>query len=165
MGIVDRAIAGMKELFGEDRRRTEHALKVLAFAREIADGESYEGELREKIELAAVLHDIGIHEAERKHGSSAGRYQELEGPAIAKKLLESIGAPGEITDRVCYIVGGHHTPSKNNGPDFQTIWEADLLVNIEEEGLINRDGLEGVIQKNFKTRTGMAIAVDLYLKR
>lgn len=39
------------------------------------------------LESAALLHDIGIKESERKYHSSAGHYQEIEGPAIAKCLL------------------------------------------------------------------------------
>ena len=37
------------------------------------------------------MHDIGIHEAERKYNSSAGNYQELEGPAIAADILSDYG--------------------------------------------------------------------------
>ena len=33
-------------------------------------------------------------------------------------------------DRICFIIGNHHTPSKINGLDFQIQWEADLLENL-----------------------------------
>jgi len=54
---------------------------------------------------AAYLHDIGIHEAERKHGSSSGHYQELEGPAIAKEILEKLNVQKEMKDEICGIIG------------------------------------------------------------
>ena len=39
---------------------------------------------------AAILHDIGIHKAEEKYKSSAGNYQEIEGPPIAKAIMEKL---------------------------------------------------------------------------
>jgi len=36
---------------------------------------------------ASILHDVGIKAAEEKHGSSAGHFQELEGPEIARKIF------------------------------------------------------------------------------
>ena len=33
-------------------------------------------------------------------------------------------------DRICFIIGNHHTPSKIDGLDFQIQWEADLLENL-----------------------------------
>ena len=47
------------------------------------------------VRAAAVLHDIGIREAERKHGSSAGKYQEVEGPPIARRILEKLSVDPE----------------------------------------------------------------------
>ena len=40
---------------------------------------------------AAYLHDIGIQEAERKYQSTAARYQEEEGPPIAREILTRLG--------------------------------------------------------------------------
>jgi len=71
--------AEMRKLFGEDQKRIDHALSVLSFAEQILNDEPGD---REVVVAAALLHDIGIHEAERKYGSSAGRYQEIEGPPI-----------------------------------------------------------------------------------
>lgn len=164
MNIREIAIEKMEEVFGGDQRRINHALKVLAFSEEISKGEKSDVRTGETVILAAVLHDIGIHEAEHKYGSSAGNYQEIEGPPIAREIMRDMGVDTGIIERVCYIIGGHHTPSKVDGLDFQIIWEADLLVNIEEDGL-NKNGtdLRPVIEKNFKTATGKKIAENLYL--
>ena len=48
---------------------------------------------------AAVLHDIGIQEAERKHGSSGPQGQELEGPPIARRRELPGPASGPIPRR------------------------------------------------------------------
>jgi len=165
MDIKQQVIEKMKDVFGNDERRTSHALKVLKFSEEILTGEMIRGIEAEIIILTAVLHDIGIHEAERKYNSNSGKYQEIEGPPIARKIMGEIGIEDKIIERVCYIIGGHHTWSKNNGNDFQIIWEADLLVNIEEEGLNkNNPKINSIIDKNFKTSTGEKIAKNLYHK-
>ena len=164
MDVKEIVISRMKQLFGDDNRRVNHALKVLRFSEEILQGENIVGEMAETVVLTAVLHDIGIHEAERKYNSNSGTYQEIEGPPVANRILHEIGINDLIIQRVCYIIGGHHTPSKVDDVDFQIIWEADLLVNIEEDGLVDDKNvnLDRIISKNFKTTTGKRIAEALY---
>lgn len=64
---------------GKDLRRINHLLKVYTYAKMIGEGEGLTPEEQYILETAAILHDIGIHESERKYNSSAGNYQELEG--------------------------------------------------------------------------------------
>jgi len=155
----DDYIRELKEYFGSDERRINHALKVLAAAEIIMSGEQVCGITHDVVTVTALLHDVGIKVAELKYNSSAGPYQELEGPPVVRKIMERLGAPQEITERVTYIVGGHHTAHKNDGLDFQIIWESDLLVNIEEEELDrNNEQLRKIINKNFRTPTGLHIA-------
>ncbi|NPV53634.1 MAG: phosphohydrolase [Firmicutes bacterium] len=159
----EEIIGEMKEVFGNDIRRVDHALKVLGYAEDIMAGEDVSEDMHNIITDAAVLHDIGIKEAERKYGSSAGPYQEKEGPPIAKAIMEKLKRPPGVIDRVCYIVGHHHTASRVDGLDFQILWEADLLVNIKGEGLDrDRKSLKSIVEKNFKTSTGKAIACSLF---
>ena len=47
----------------------------------------------------------------------------------AKEILKKVGYNKNI-DRICFIIGNHHTPSKIDGLDFQIQWEADLLENL-----------------------------------
>jgi HD superfamily phosphodiesterase len=165
--IKEIAISKMKQLFGEDDKRVDHALKVLRFSEEILQGENVTGKIAETVMLTAILHDIGIHEAERKYNSNFGMYQEIEGPPIAKKMLREMGICNRTIERVCYIIGGHHTPSKVDDVDFQILLEADLLVNIEESGLMTDENVDvrTIINKNFKTATGKRIAETLYTDR
>ena len=74
----------MQDYFGADQRRIDHALQVSCYAEELL---SYIDADPVTTLAAAYLHDIGIHEAERKHGSSSGKWQEIEGPPIARKIL------------------------------------------------------------------------------
>jgi urease accessory protein UreE len=88
-----------------------------------------------------------------------GAYQEKEGPAISRSILEKIGYDPDKTDRVCFIVGNHHTPSKIDGLDFQIQWEADLLENLEYMDVSkDKDILKRYIEDNFKTARGLEIA-------
>lgn len=68
-------INAMKNYFGDDEKRIKHALHVLAYAERILKQENGNPDI---VIPSAIFHDIMIHEAERKYGSNAGRYQEIE---------------------------------------------------------------------------------------
>lgn len=61
---------------------------------------------------------MGIKIAEQKYNSAAGTYQEIEGPPVVREIMTRLKENSDIIERVAYIVGGHHTPSKNDGVDF-----------------------------------------------
>lgn len=160
----ERVTAEMKEVFKEVPYGIEHTLKVLENAESIMDGENMEEELKELISIVAILHDIGAVEAQRKYGSMENKYQEEEGQIVAREILERAGYAPAKTDRACYIVGNHHTPSKIDGIDFQIQWEADLLENIPYMDLFSdKEKLKEHIDKNFKTATGRAMAYNRFL--
>jgi HD superfamily phosphodiesterase len=157
------AIDEMQKTFNGDREQIDHTLKVLSYAEEIMQGEQIQGEERELIAITTILHDIGCLEAKRKYGSTAGPYQEKEGEIIARDILNRIGYDSSSTDRVCYIVGSHHTKSKIDGLDFQIQWEADLLVNLEGTEITkDKDKLKKCIEENFKTATGKKLAYEIF---
>ncbi|NTV89922.1 MAG: HD domain-containing protein [Clostridiales bacterium] len=170
--MVEAVLNEMIAYFGDDARRINHALKVYGFAKAILSGEASNRKIKELIdedvvsitEMAAILHDIGIKEAERKYNSSAGRYQELEGPAVAEEILERCGIDPEITERICYLVGHHHTYGKIDGDDFQVLVEADFLVNAHEDEM-DETNLRTIYDKYMKTGSGRRIFEGLYLKK
>ena len=124
MELKEQIINAMKEYFGSDQKRINHALKVLKYA---------EGGDSDVVVAAAILHDIGIHEAERKYNSNAGKYQEIEGPPIAKDILEKIeDFPKEKITEVLEIIAHHHRPGIIKTENFQIIYNADCRVNREE---------------------------------
>lgn len=84
-----------------------------------------------------------------KYNSSAGNYQKIEGPAVARKILNESGFEIELIDRICFLVANHHTYDKVDYIDYQILIEADFLVNIFEDGF----GKEKIIlikEKYFK---------------
>ncbi|MEI7421462.1 MAG: HD domain-containing protein [Prolixibacteraceae bacterium] len=144
-----------------DQKRIEHSLKVYGYASLLGVMEGLSGKTLEILELTAVLHDIGIHVSEAKYGYSDGHMQEIEGPPVARIILEDIGVSAEIVDRVCYIISKHHTFSAIDGIDFQLLVEADFLVNSVEEG-VSPVGVEKFVSLNFKTESGKKLIVELF---
>lgn len=158
--LVDRLVAAMKAEFGDDQKRITHALNVLDYAAEIMRSE---GGSPRVILAAAVLHDIGIHAAEQKHSSSAGRFQEKEGPPIAEPIMRDLGMDVEAIDHVKRIIANHHSARDIDTLEFRILWDADWLVNIPD--MYPNKGpeeMKKLIEKVFKTKTGKDIAHRLY---
>jgi HD superfamily phosphodiesterase len=160
--LVTETLNRMVEYFGNDVQRINHALKVYGFASLIARKEDLSNLKLEIIDLASILHDIGIPVSEQKYGSCIGKYQEIEGPPIASEILESLGASVEIIDRVCYLIGNHHTYTKIDGIDFQILVEADFLVNFFEDEM-GENAIKSARDRYFKTETGKSILDRMYL--
>jgi len=99
----------MIEYFAGDVKRIQHFIKVHSFAKMIGEFEEIDEKQQLILETAAIVHDIGIKNSEIKYNSSAGKYQEIEGPAPAKAMLLKLGYEAEVIDRVCYLIAHHHT--------------------------------------------------------
>ncbi|MBW1893703.1 MAG: HD domain-containing protein [Deltaproteobacteria bacterium] len=152
--LKDRVAIEMKRYFKSDFKRIGHATRVARYAERIGKQEA--GNLA-VILSAAYLHDIGIHEAERKYNSTAAKYQEQEGPPIARSILEKLGANEEMTDEVCDIVGHHHSPRPDETVNFKVLYDADLIANLEDnkkEKKTESQRLESIIEKSFLTKGG-----------
>jgi HD superfamily phosphodiesterase len=153
----------MKRYFGTDFKRIGHAGRVARYAEDL--GKKEKGNLA-VILPAAYLHDIGIHEAERKYQSTAARYQEEEGPPIARQLLIRLGAREELIDEVCDIVGHHHHPRAEETVNFKVLYDADLIVNLEEnqkETASTPERLASIIDMSFLTDSGRELAIQILL--
>jgi len=162
--LREQLIARMESVFGDDSRRIDHAMAVLGYAEAILDAS--EGVCGLVVRAAAILHDIGIQAAERIHGSSAGMYQEIEGPPIAREILESMNIDEQTVDHVCRIVANHHSARYIDTPEFHIIWDADWLVNIPDEyDTSDSKSISELINKVFKTPKGRTIAQELFLRK
>lgn len=146
--------------YAGDVRRINHFLKVYGFAKTIGEMEGLDESTQEIIEIAALTHDIGIKNSEKKYNSSAGNYQQIEGPPEAKMLLEGLGIESSV-DRVCWLIAHHHTYTDIQGIDYQILVEADFLVNFYEHDMSN-DSVHSVGGKMFKTSSGKAILNAIY---
>lgn len=147
--------------FNKDMARIYHAMKVYTYACAIARAENLSEYHYNSIAYTALLHDIGIVEAEKKYNSCAGKYQEIEGPAIARSFLETTNCSCQQIDRICYIIGHHHTYTVIDGIDFQILVEADFLVNIDEDHM-SKSAVDSIASKYFLTPFGLQLLKDLY---
>lgn len=146
---------------GGDAMRSQHLLKVHRFAQMIGRMEGLEDHLQFVLECAAVVHDIGIRPAEEKYGSCNGKLQEQEGPAYAADMLREAGVAPEDAERICYLVGHHHTYEGIDGMDYQILVEADFLVNFLEDG-VSADAIAKTARKIFQTPSGKRLCSMLY---
>lgn len=149
--------------YSGDPKRINHFLKVFSFAKTIAEVEQVDIKKKEILETAAIVHDIGIKLSEQKYNSSAGKYQQIEGPALAEEMLNRLGYSNEIITRVSFLVGHHHTYQAIDDIDFQILVEADFLVNVYEDSM-DTDTTVRVRDNYFKTKTGIAYLETLYLE-
>jgi putative nucleotidyltransferase with HDIG domain len=152
----------MEHYFGADQKRIDHALQVCSYAEELLAYIEADPVLTLS---AAYLHDIGIPEAERKHGSSAGSWQEVEGPPVARAILMDLGADRLFIELVAEIVGNHHTSRAVDSSAFRILWDADALVNFSEvlpEKTAQQ--IEALLRRHMVTEPGFQLALKLFLK-
>ena len=147
---------------GNDIKRINHLLKVFSFASHIGIMENCDSQVQIIIEISALLHDIGIHESERKYNSAAGNWQEIEGPIVARELLKNLNLENDILERILFLIGHHHSYKAIDGIDFQILVEADFLVNIFEDDM-DKPGCKKIKETIFRTKTGNRLLKQLYM--
>lgn len=151
----------MIEYFAGDAKRIQHFIKVHSFAKMIGQLEEIDEKQQVILETAAIVHDIGIKNSEIKYKSSAGKYQEIEGPAPAKEMLLKLGYEDKVIERVCYLIAHHHTYGNIEGSDYQILVEADFLVNLYEDG-VSENAVQIVKKNIFKTASGTRLLTTMY---
>ena len=127
-----RLTRALLQHFGDDDRRIEHALRVLHHTDALIG--KHPGCDPEIAIAAALLHDVGIREAEARHGYNDGKTQEEYGPPVAGAILTRLGFPQEKIEIVKNIIGNHHSPSRYDYPELALLKEADLIVNRSDQG-------------------------------
>jgi HD superfamily phosphohydrolase YqeK len=163
--LKNRIAIEMKKYFKTDFKRIGHASRVARYAERI--GKNEKGNMA-VILAAAYLHDIGIHEAERKYNSTAPKYQEKEGAPIAQSILEKLDAQKELIEEVVDIIEHHHHPRSEETINFKVLYDADLIANLEDdskEKQINPDRLNRIIEKSFLTDSGRKEAQERFMEK
>ena len=162
MEKLDELYLAMAEYYAKDPKRVQHFVKVHSFARLIGRAEGLKDKELFTLEAAALVHDIGIKAAEKKFGSCSGRLQEMEGPAIAEEMLDKLGFEQDVTERVSYLVGHHHTYKNVDGADYRILLEADALVNAYEDESPEA-AVRAAYDRVFRTETGRALSRLMFL--
>lgn len=159
----DRVAIKMKLYFKQDFKRIGHAAKVARYAEKLMSQEKGDPAV---VLSAALLHDIGIKEAERKYQSTAAKYQHHEGPPVAREILTELDADADLIDEVCDIIGHHHSPRKDETTNFKVVYDADLIVNLQEKqkkNPIESKKLTRIIETKFLTESGKDLARNVLL--
>lgn len=138
-----------------------HFMKVYAFAKTIAECEEVSSYEQKTIEAAAILHDIACPLCREKYGNTNGKYQELEGIGLTEEFLKDTGLSEEMSSRIVWLVGHHHTIDPVEGIDHRILLEADYLVNADESGY-SAEHILNTEKKLFRTRTGIALLKSMY---
>ena len=147
--------------FDGDLKRINHLIKVYGFAKTIGELEGLDEKTQKILEITAIIHDIGIKISEKRHNSSSGNYQQLEGPNEARTLLEGLVIEDTIIDRVCWLIAHHHTYQNIDKPDYQILVEADFLVNAYEDNM-DKNAIERIKTKVFRTESGRRLLDMMY---
>ena len=161
MDEISGLIIKMTEFFSGDPKRIQHFIKVHTFARVIGRAEGLDIRTMYCLDVASVVHDIGIKNSEKKYGYNTGKTQEKEGPPEAEKLLIPLTDDAAFIERVCYLVGHHHTYTGIDGADYQILVEADFLVNLYEDGA-GKEAAKNAGERVFRTASGKAILHEMY---
>jgi len=160
--FAEHVACEMRRYFGDDEKRIRHAEKVAQLAEQIARGEAADMAV---VLAAAYLHDIGIKDAERLYNSTAARYQEELGPPTARGILMELHAEERLVDEICAIIGHHHHPGPEETVNFKALYDADLIVNIQE-GDIEKPRepgrLAALINSRFLSETGKSVAQSTF---
>lgn len=158
---IDELFKETIKYFDGDIKRIQHFTKVHEFASLIGRLEGLSDTRQFTLEAAAIVHDIGIKNAEKKYGDCNGKLQEKEGPPVAEIILKALGFDESATKRICFLVGNHHSYNNIDGIDFQILAEADLIVNFCEEST-DSAGIKNALASVFKTQSGMALCRAIF---
>lgn len=120
--------------FKDDYRRIEHAINVLHEAEKLSENQPIDHDI---LVSSALLHDIGIKIAEEKHGYNNGRLQEEYGPPLAQRILQDFHLETSKIEKICEIIGNHHSSSKYPYPELEILKQADGIVNKAEQNKNN----------------------------
>lgn len=134
-------------------KRIQHTTKVHAYASLVGKCEGLDEATQFILESASLVHDIGIRASEKKYGHQNGKLQEKEGPSVARDLLARLGYVEQQIERICWLVGHHHTYHVCEDLDYQILIEADFLVNLYED-CESVDAVRAVRRNIFRTESG-----------
>lgn len=158
----DIALRAIRYYVATDASQIAHTQCVASYTRLIAAGEALPPRRIELLECAAWLHDIGCPESRRKYGNTLPVHQMAEGERIVRLWLADERRLTETEKAwIAETVGGHHRVDKARELHFEPLFEADLLVNLNE-GYYDRGQAAALIGKLATTASGTALLNTLY---
>lgn len=105
--VCDLLVSAMRDEFGKDRSRVEHALRVLAYAEDIL---AVEGGTPLVVKAAAILHEAAIHDARR--------------------IMADTGLDETTIERVGEVIAIHRNGEESGTVESRILWDADRLADM-----------------------------------
>ena len=162
MNKIEELALAMIDYNNGDPKRIQHTTKVHAYASMIGKCEGLDEDTLFILESAALVPDIGIRASEKKYGHQNGKLQEQEGPAIAREMLTRLGGfTDHQIERICWLVGHHHTYHVCEDLDYQILIESDFLVNLFEDEE-SPNAIRAVRKNIFRTESGTRMLETMY---
>lgn len=162
MNKIEELALAMIDYNNGDPKRIQHTTKVHAYASMLGKCEGLDEDTLFILESAALVHDIGIRASEKKYGYQNGKLQEQEGPAVAREMLTRLGGfTDQQIERICWLVGHHHTYHVCEDLDYQILIESDFLVNLFEDEE-SPNAIRAVRKNIFRTESGTRMLETMY---
>ena len=136
-------------------RRTQHILNVYALTKAIGQAQRLSAQEQRIVQAAAILHDIAIGPCKAKYGDAEPQHQQQIAAPLVWQFLDRAGYAECDWTRIVELVEKHHEYDEIDGPDFQTLVEADLIANVYESEDACAKAKE--VQPLFQTATGKAL--------
>lgn len=122
-----------------------HTMAVAGYTRLIASAMALSERECDLHEASAWLHDIGCPDAIRRYGNSLPAHQQQEGERIVNEWMDNSQTDafpqwGTVLSALTLqekqwlarVVGSHHQRPSAERLHFEPLFEADLIVNIQE---------------------------------
>lgn len=161
MITVSEAIVKMIDLCHGSQYDICHFMKVWAYARTIGESECLDERTQRILEFTAIVHDIACPSLRKEYGNSPHDLQEKFGPPLVREFYSDAGMDSGMLERICYLVGHHHTYNSVDGMDYQILLEADFLTNAGEQDKY-RKVADRFRDSVFRTKTGLALLDSMY---
>lgn len=158
---ISEIIADMIDYSDGNIHDIDHFLHVWSYASTIGHLEGLDERTQRVLEVAAIVHDIACPLCREKYGNTNGKYQEAEGPALAREFLAGKGLTDAEVERVCYLVGHHHTFTDIDGVDYQILIEADYIVGACE-GSYSRAAVTAFLERVCRTASGARLLRSVF---
>lgn len=159
--LIAKATEKMVLFYDGSLHDINHFLMVWAYARTIGQLEGLDPVTQQTLELAAIVHDIACPLCRERYGCTDGPLQEREGALMARDFYAEFDLPDDQLQRICYLVGHHHTLTEVDGPDYRILLEADFLVNAQEQGL-ERKVIAHTADRVFRTAAGVHLLDSVF---
>lgn len=149
-------IAELKGVFARDTRRVAHALEVLDWAERILAREPGDPLV---VRAAALLLDVGVPDAEQKHGSAAAPFHQALGPPVATRILQKLHVDPDRTQHICRIVASHHGAGGPATPESWIVRDAVRMARLSRLAPAKRASA----RFRLHTQTARSLARQLFL--